>query len=112
MTQYLLAVQMVEGESAEHDRADVRAVNEDMVAQGVWVFGGGLQPRSAASVVRSTKADVLITDGPFVESKEYMAGFWVIEAADLEAAQGWAARAGRACCRPIEVTPFDGLSAP
>jgi hypothetical protein len=83
-------------------------VNRDMVAQGVWVFGGGLEPRSTASVVRAHKGDdVLITDGPFAESKEYMAGFWVIEAPDLETAQGWATRASRACACPIEVTPFD-----
>jgi len=107
MTQYLLAVQMVDGESAEHEPGDVGVVNQDMVAQGVWVFGGGLEPRSAASVVRAHQGDVLITDGPFVESKEYMAGFWVIEAPDLQTAQEWATRASKACARPIEVTPFD-----
>jgi hypothetical protein len=107
MTQYLLAVQMVDGESAEHEPGDVGAVNRDMVAQGVWVFGGGLEPRSTASVVRAHTGDVLITDGPFVESKEYMAGFWVIEAPDLRTAQEWATRASKACARPIEVTPFD-----
>ncbi len=108
MTQYLLGVQMVDGESAESAPGAVGAVNQDMVAQGVWVFGGGLEPRSTASVVRAHKGnDVLVTDGPFVESKEYMAGFWVIEAADVETAQSWAARASKACGRPIEVTPFD-----
>lgn len=107
MTQYLLAVQMVEGESAESEPGAVEAVNRDMVAQGVWVFGGGLEPRSTASVVRADKGEVLVTDGPFVESKEYMAGFWVIEAPDLETAQAWAVRAAEACARPIEVTPFD-----
>jgi hypothetical protein len=107
MTQYLLSVLMVEGESAESEPGAVEAVNQDMVAQGVWVFGGGLEPRSTASVVRSAKGEVLVTDGPFVESKEYMAGFWVIEAPDLETAQSWAARSSRACGRPIEVTPFD-----
>jgi hypothetical protein len=107
MTQYLLGVQMVDGEPAESAQGAVEAVNQDMVAQGVWVFGGGLEPRSTASVVRSAKGEVLVTDGPFVESKEYMAGFWVIEAPDLETAQTWAGRAAEACGRPIEVTPFD-----
>jgi hypothetical protein len=108
MTQYLLGVQLVEGEPAESLPGAVEAVNRDMEAQGVWVFGGGLEPRSAASVVRAHQGnDVLITDGPFAESKEYMAGFWVIEAPDLETAQSWAARCSRACGRPIEVTPFD-----
>lgn len=107
MTQYLLAVQMVDGESGEHDRADVAALNEEMAAQGIWVFGGGLKPRSAASVVRSDKDQLLVTDGPFAESKEYMAGFWVITVPDLATAQSWAAKATQACNRPIEVTPFD-----
>ncbi|MEV8372419.1 YciI family protein [Kribbella sp. NPDC056861] len=107
MTQYLLGVQFVEGESAESAPGAVDAVNQDMVAQGVWVFGGGLEPRSTASVVRATQGDLLITDGPFAESKEYMAGFWVIEAPDLETAHAWAGRAAQACGRPIEVTPFD-----
>jgi hypothetical protein len=107
MTQYLLGVQHVDGESDEHERGDVAKLNEEMVAKGVWVFGGGLEPRTAASVVRAHQGDVLITDGPFVESKEYMAGFWVIEAPDLATAQQWATRASKACARPIEVTPFD-----
>ncbi|WP_433021577.1 YciI family protein [Kribbella sp. CA-294648] len=108
MTQYLLGVMMVEGEPAESAPGAVDAVNQDMVAQGVWVFGGGLEARSAASVVRAHQGnDVLVTDGPFAESKEYMAGFWVIEAPDVETAQSWATRASKACGRPIEVTPFD-----
>jgi hypothetical protein len=107
MTQYLLGVQLVEGEAAESEPGAVEAVNRDMVAQGVWVFGGGLEPRTTASVVRATQGDVLITDGPFAESKEYMAGFWVIEVPDVATAQDWAAKASRACARPIEVTPFD-----
>jgi hypothetical protein len=107
MTQYLLGVQYAEGESGEHERGAVEKLNEEMVARGVWVFGGGLEPRTTASVVRAYQGEVLITDGPFVESKEYMAGFWVIEAPDLATAQEWATRASKACARPIEVTPFD-----
>ncbi|WBQ02733.1 YciI family protein [Kribbella sp. CA-293567] len=107
MTQYLLGVQMVEGQATENEPGAVEALNRDMVAQGVWVFGGGLEPRSTTSVVRATQDGVLVTDGPFAESKEYMAGFWVIEAPDLATAQEWATRASRACAVPIEVTPFD-----
>lgn len=105
-TQYLLGVQHVDGESDEHERGDVAALNKEMAAEGVWVFGGGLAARTTASVIRAHQGDVLITDGPFVESKEYMAGFWVIEAPDLGTAQQWATRASKACARPIEATPF------
>ena len=107
MTQYLLAVQLVEGESAEHDQADVAALNAELIKAGAWLFGAGLRPRDTASVVRHRKDELLITDGPFAESKEYMAGFWVIEVADLATAHAWAAKASTACRRPIEVTPVD-----
>jgi hypothetical protein len=78
-----------------------------MVSSGAWVFGAGLRPRDTSSVVRVQGDEVLVTDGPFAESKEYMAGFWVIDVVDLEAAQAWATKASRACRRPIEVTPVD-----
>ncbi|GAA1561689.1 YciI family protein [Kribbella sancticallisti] len=108
MTQYLLAVQLVDGEPAPPDDGGaVDALNQEMVDQGVWVFGGGLQARSTRKVVRVEAGEVLVTDGPFAESKEYMAGFWVIKAPDLETAQGWAAKATKACQVPIEVSPFD-----
>jgi hypothetical protein len=110
MKQYLLAVQLVEGAEvpeAPGEGGDVDALNREMVAQGVWVFGGGLGPRSTASVVRADGGEVLITDGPFAESKEYMAGFWVIKAPDLDAALDWATKATKACRQPVEVTPFD-----
>jgi hypothetical protein len=108
MAQYLLAVQLTEGVPAPpDDRGAVEALNAEMVEQGVWLFGGGLGPRSARSVVRADAGEILVTDGPFAESKEYMAGFWVITAPDLETAQAWAAKATQACQVPIEVTPFD-----
>ena len=108
MKQYLLAVQHVEGAPAPvSPPGAVEAVNEEMRAQGVWMFGGGLLPVSDASVVRQDGDEVLITDGPFAEAKEYMAGFWVIRSPDLEAAHGWAAKATAACGVPIEVRPFD-----
>ena len=109
MTQYLLAVQLVAGEPVPADNG-VEALNAEMVKEGVWVFGGGLEPLPARSVVRVADGDVLVTDGPFAESKEYMAGFWVINSPDLETAQAWAAKATRACGTPIEVAPFDDQS--
>jgi len=110
MKQYLMAVQLVEGSEMDggpDESDDVEALNREMVAQGVWVFGGGLGPRSTASVVRADGGEVLITDGPFAESKEYMAGFWVIKAPDLDAALAWATKASKACRQPVELTPFD-----
>ena len=112
MTQYLLSVYMVEGEeppSAEDmERAyrDVDVLNEELQAQGAWVFAGGLHPANTATVVRATAGDVLITDGPFPETKEQLGGFWVIEAADLDAALAWASKATVACRAPVEVRPF------
>ena len=108
MAQYLLAVQLTDGLPVpQDDRGAVEALNAEMVDRGVWLFGGGLAPRSARTVVRADAGEILVTDGPFAESKEYMAGFWVISAPDLQSAQAWAARATQACNAPIEVTPFD-----
>ena len=72
------------------------------------MFAGGLHPASSATVVRSTHGDVSMTDGPFAESKEQMGGFWVIEAADLDAALDWARKGAAACEGPVEVRPFQG----
>ena len=77
-----------------------------MRAAGAWVFAGGLFPSTTATVVRVEGADVLTIDGPFVEGKEHVGGFWVIKAPDLDAALDWARKAARACQVPIEVRPF------
>jgi hypothetical protein len=112
MTQYMLSVfdTAVEGErsSDEIDRiyADVDLVNQELMEAGAWVFGGGLHPADTATVVEVDGGDTLVTDGPFAETKEQVGGFWVIEAADLDAALEWAAKATRACRAPIEVRPF------
>jgi hypothetical protein len=112
MTQYLLAVHTVEGEEPpapevlEQMYKEVEAVNDEMRAAGAWVFGGGLEPPDTATVVRDQGGEVLTTDGPFAETKEHLGGFWIIEAADLDAALGWAAKATRACRAPVEVRPF------
>ena len=86
----------------------VGAVNDEMTATGTWVFGGGLAPASTATVVRSTAGDVSMTDGPYAETKEQMGGFWVIEAADLDAALEWGRKCAAACEGPVEVRPFQG----
>jgi len=86
--------------------AQVGNFNAELQAAGAWVFGGGLHPASSATVVRSSGGQVSMTDGPYAESKEQMGGFYVIEAADLDAALAWAAKASEACERPIEVRPF------
>ncbi|MBV9024435.1 MAG: hypothetical protein JO362_11745 [Streptomycetaceae bacterium] len=112
MKQYLLSVHMVEGqqppmpETMQQMYKDVEALNSRMQAEGAWVFAGGLHPPTAATVVRIEDGKVLTTDGPFAETKEHLGGFWVIKAADLDAALAWAAEATRACQGPVEVRPF------
>ena len=115
MTQYLLSVWHddtydidVNGADAQRMFAQVDAFNAEVQAAGAWVFAGGLHPASSATVVRSTSGDVSMTDGPFAESKEQMGGFWVIEAADLDAALDWARKGSAACEGPVEVRPFQG----
>jgi hypothetical protein len=112
MNQYLLSVHYVEGEpepAKEDMQAAYKAVDElnnEMQAKGAWVFGGGLHPPTTATVVRAQDGDILTTDGPFPEAKEQLGGFWVIKAADLDAALAWAAKATVACAGPVEVRPF------
>jgi len=112
MKQYLLAAYSVDGEpvppQAEIQRAfqAVDAYNAEVKAAGAWVFAGGLHPPSTATVVRSQGGQVVTTDGPFAETKEQLGGFWVIKAADLDAALDWAAKGSAACGRPVEVRPF------
>jgi hypothetical protein len=115
MTQYLLSVWHddtytldVDGADAQRMFAQVDAFNAEVQAAGAWVFAGGLHPASSATVVRSTNGEVSMTDGPYAESKEQMGGFWVIEAADLDAALDWARKGSAACEGPVEVRPFQG----
>jgi hypothetical protein len=86
--------------------AAIDVFNERLQAKGHWVFGGGLASPSAATVIDNRSGEALITDGPFLESKEYLVGFWVIEAPDLDVALELAAAASKACNRKIEVRPF------
>jgi hypothetical protein len=108
----MLSVNHVEGEEAPTDEvmqqmyADVGALNEEMTKQGVWVFGGGLEPRETATVVNQQDGEVVTTDGPFIEAKEFLGGFWVLELANLDEALAWARKATVACRGPVEVRPF------
>jgi hypothetical protein len=85
--------------------AQTEELNTEMKRAGAWVFVAGLRPASSATVVRAAGGDVSMTDGPYAETKEQMGGLWIIEAADLDAALDWAARASTACERPVEVRP-------
>ena len=110
MAQYLLSVYQPDGpapapEFLEPIMRDVETLNREMEEAGAWVFGAGLHPAEAATVVRHQGSEVLITDGPFAEAKEHLGGFTVIEAADLDAALGWAEKLARATTLPIEVRP-------
>jgi hypothetical protein len=116
MPQYLMAVMHdepyddVDFTSPDMQRIGpkVEGFNTALQTAGAWVFAAGLAPQSTATVVRATGGEVSMTDGPYAETKEHMGGFWIIQAADLDAALDWAAKASAACERPIEVRPADG----
>ena len=116
MPQYLISV-WHDDDYADNDWNDpeiqrlgkqVSAVNEEMERTGTWVYGNGLQPHSTATVIRPSGDEVSMTDGPYAETKEQMGGFWIIEAADLDAALDWAGQASAACEGPVEVRPTEG----
>ena len=88
---------------------DVKALIADTKAKGAWVFNGGLFPASSSTVVRCKADEVLVTDGPFVEGKEHVGGFMIVNAPDLDGAMRWAERLSRATMLPIEVRPFQYL---
>ncbi len=91
---------------------DVHAVQAEMQAVGAWVFGGGLHPPSTATVLRHRGGEVVMTDGPFIESKEQIGGITIVHAADLDAALGWARKLARATTTPVEVRPILENSSP
>jgi hypothetical protein len=84
--------------------------NERLVAEGHWVFAGGLGSPTTATVIDNRGGEAMFTDGPFVETKEWLAGFWVIQAPDLDVALKLAAGASNACNRKVEVRPFLGIA--
>jgi len=110
--QYLLSVcypagsQQPAPEALQKIMKDVCGVQKEMQAAGVWVFSGGLHPANTATVLRHQGGDVVMTDGPFIESKEQIGGITILKAADLDAALGWGRKLARAIGTPIEVRPF------
>ena len=93
------------GSGTAEEQAAIDVFNERLQSDGHWVFAGGLNAPATATVVDNRDDAAMLTDGPFVETKEHVAGFWIIEAPDLDAALDWAAKAATACERPIEVRP-------
>ena len=111
MKQYLLSVYQPDGpppppEVLEPIMARLDALNAEIKQAGAWVFAGGLHPPSTATVVRASDDAVLVTDGPFTESKEHLGGFTIVRAPDLDAALEWGRRLAEATTLPIEVRPF------
>ena len=94
------------GSATQDEAAALDAFNDRLVAEGHWVFAGGLGSPSSATVIDNRGGEAIFTDGPFLESKEYLIGFWIIEAADLDVALKLAAEGSKACNRKIEVRPF------
>jgi hypothetical protein len=114
MTQYLLSVHSVEGEvrapmtdqEMQQSYKQVNALQDEMKDAGAWVFGGRLHGPDTATVVRMSDGVALTTDGPFAEAREHLGGFYIIEAADLDAALSWASKVTALIGAPIEVRPF------
>jgi hypothetical protein len=105
--QYLVSVIHDQASLATADEhAAIDVFNERLRADGHWVFVGGLAAPSTAIVIDSRGDEPMVTDGPFLESKEYLAGVWIIEAPDLDEALKLAARGSKACNRKVEVRPF------
>jgi hypothetical protein len=113
MTHYLLSVIQPVGDPPPADELErigknLQVFHEELQAAGAWVFAGGLHGPESATVVRPAGDDALLTDGPWIEAKEFLGGLCIISAPDLDAALDWARKAARATTLPIEVRPFLG----
>ena len=107
MAQYLISVLTDTGGLATaEEQAAIDVFNEQLQAEGHWVFAGGLASPSTATVVDGRDAEPVFTDGPYVESKEYVIGFWIIQAADLDVALRLAALGSKSCNRKVELRAF------
>ena len=117
MTQYLVAVQHPDGYDGslegEAMMRDIHALNKEMDAAGVRVFAGGLQSANNAKSLRAQPdGKVLITDGPYLETKEHIGGLWILETANLDEALAWARKGAKACRTSIEVREILFMPAP
>lgn len=118
MTHYMLSVHSAQDETRapmseeemrrSHER--LTAVEEELKSTGAWVFSARLHEPGTATVVRVSGGEILTADGPFVESKEHLGGFYIIKAADLDAALAWASKVTAAIDTPIEVRPFAAVA--
>lgn len=112
MPRYIVAIHRptaYDAASMEDDamHRDIDRLNDDMVAAGIRVFVGGLQPPATArAITRTSDPTLLVTDGPYIESKEHVGGFWILDLPDLEAALSWGRKAATACRANVEVRPF------
>jgi hypothetical protein len=114
MAQFMLSVHSVEGgdrpqiteEDMRQSAAELATLNADLASSGALVFAARLHEPAAAKVVRGNKGRLRVTDGPFIEAKEQVGGFYIIEAPDLDAALEWASRTSEVIRSPIEVRPL------
>src|SRR5579863_495938 len=107
MAQYLISVLTQTGELAtEAEMAAIDVFNEQLITDGRWVFAGGLAAPSSATVIDGRGGEPVFTDGPYLESKEWIAGFWIINAPDLDVALRLAAEGSRNCNRRVELRPL------
>jgi hypothetical protein len=105
--QYLISViDENTGLATPAEMAAIDVFNDRLRAEGHWVFAGGLGAPSTTTVIDNRGGELVFTDGPFLESKEYLAGFWIIEAPDLDVALKLAAEGSKRCNRKVEVRPF------
>ncbi|BDT86548.1 hypothetical protein GV791_13105 [Nocardia cyriacigeorgica] len=112
MPQYLLGIYQPDTDEVPDNldeiMRDLDALNTEIQEAGAWVFAAGLHAPSASTVVRAEGAQTLITDGPYIEAKEHIGGFTIIEVADLDEALRWASRLAGVVTLPIEVRPLAG----
>lgn len=112
--QFLVAIHLPDDyDPASEDnavRADISALNEEMIAKGVRTFVGGLEPVHRARSIRADRnGGTMVTDGPFIEAREHVGGFWVLDCRDLEEALDWGRKAAIACRAPVEVRAFNAV---
>ena len=105
--QYLVSViHDAPGLATPDEMAAIDVFNDRLQAEGHWVFAAGLSGPGSATVIDNRGEEAMITDGPFLESKEHLIGFWIMEAPDLDVALKLAAQGSKACNRKVEVRPF------